>query len=339
MDGLRGLACAIVLAVHSVALTLPDLDLYIRGTGKVGVWLFFVLSAYLLTDGLLANHRARDLVQYGINRAFRILPPLAVAVSIYLLFKGGGITDAAVALDTTTLKAGPNHFWTIPTEFKFYLALPVIVLLMVAAERALKHAGLVLLVFLVLALTALFQPAFAPDNPITPRYFAVVFGCGIGAAWLASKYVFAVPSWLPWASLGGVALTIALFKSGWVSDPLTSLSDKHYILGPLWALVLIGTLNAASKWRAGVASGPLRFIGRCSFSIYLYHWLIMESASRLAPWYVAIPVSLALSVAAGYLGWLLVERPSYRLRFLPRTIYEYLRRRLSKPKNVPLTRS
>jgi len=40
-DGIRGLACLMVLFVHITAITFPETHPYLRGTGKIGVWLFF----------------------------------------------------------------------------------------------------------------------------------------------------------------------------------------------------------------------------------------------------------------------------------------------------------
>jgi hypothetical protein len=43
-DGLRGLACMIVVSVHASSLVLPETFPYLVGTGKIGGWLFFVLN-------------------------------------------------------------------------------------------------------------------------------------------------------------------------------------------------------------------------------------------------------------------------------------------------------
>lgn len=54
-DGIRGLACLLVLCTHLPGFFLPDYGKYVTGTGKYGVWLFFVLSAFLLTSRFKAT--------------------------------------------------------------------------------------------------------------------------------------------------------------------------------------------------------------------------------------------------------------------------------------------
>lgn len=337
VHGLRGLACLIVLVIHSVGGALPWTDPYIRGTGKIGVWLFFVLSAFLLTSGLVRKHRASNMAQYGLNRVLRILPPLAVAALVYFLMGKGGVTSGDIALGIVTLREGPNHFWTIPVEFKFYVVLPVAVLAMLAAERIVgRYAGLALLVASALAWTYFNPPTDTPDNPLTPRYFAVVFGSGVAAAWLIERYGFKPPTWLPWGALACIALVVVSFKSGLAGDPITGLVDKHYVFGPLWALVLMGTLGSVTVWSTLVAIKPLQVIGQWSFSIYLYHWLVVELLSPLAPWFITIPTTIALSITAGWLGHVAVERPFYALRRLPRSVYDHLRGRVTQTKDVSL---
>lgn len=59
-DGIRGLACLLVLCTHLPGFFLPDYGKYVTGTGKYGVWLFFVLSAFLLTSRLKPRGLARE---------------------------------------------------------------------------------------------------------------------------------------------------------------------------------------------------------------------------------------------------------------------------------------
>lgn len=52
-DGIRGLACLIVLCTHAVAMFFNSTYMALAGMGKVGVWLFFVLSAFLCNNSKL----------------------------------------------------------------------------------------------------------------------------------------------------------------------------------------------------------------------------------------------------------------------------------------------
>lgn len=77
MDGLRALACLIVLCIHATSgnSSFQELGVSLRGTARIGVWLFFVLSAQLLTLRLLAAPLTPSAVMhYGIGRLLRIYP-------------------------------------------------------------------------------------------------------------------------------------------------------------------------------------------------------------------------------------------------------------------------
>jgi peptidoglycan/LPS O-acetylase OafA/YrhL len=79
LDGIRGVACLIVLVLHCVGFSgiFPSIfgDGGMVGIPKVGVWLFFVLSAFLLTlkhlDGPFSIEALTD---YSVSRFLRIVP-------------------------------------------------------------------------------------------------------------------------------------------------------------------------------------------------------------------------------------------------------------------------
>ena len=124
-DGIRGLACVIVLALHTIVISFPDTFPYVVGCPKIGVWLFFVLSSFLLTYQLeKRGFNWRSLADYGVGRFLRIIPAFAVVVVLYRIFGTAGINtwnDVWLAL---TFQHGYVHLWTIPVEFKAYALIP-----------------------------------------------------------------------------------------------------------------------------------------------------------------------------------------------------------------------
>lgn len=86
-EGMRGIACLIVVILHDTGPFIPAIAQYTRGTEKYGVWIFFVLSAFLLTCKILDNERSLPaLGSYYISRTFRIIPPFIVAAYTYYIF-------------------------------------------------------------------------------------------------------------------------------------------------------------------------------------------------------------------------------------------------------------
>lgn len=124
LDGIRGLAILFVLGAHSNFIS--------AGFGATGVWLFFVLSGYILSYKLLLSFQntrfISESISFFIIRIFRILPIYYFVLFIYTiviwnnnfkLFQMHILFEQAIWL-----------FWTIKTEMLFYLFLPIIVALL-----------------------------------------------------------------------------------------------------------------------------------------------------------------------------------------------------------------
>ena len=137
LDGLRGLAVLFVLLSHaSKHFPVIHPALNFRGAGKFGVYLFFLLSAYLLDRqiALAMRHGERNYWgNYFLRRVLRVYPLFTVALVLHLLLTRLGITtvietwqDVAAHL---MLREGKGVFWSIPVEMTYYLVSPVILLI------------------------------------------------------------------------------------------------------------------------------------------------------------------------------------------------------------------
>jgi len=153
LDGLRGLAVAAVVAFHLDRL----------GGGFLGVDLFFVLSGYLITSLLLAEHAASGAIGLGrfwARRARRLLPALFLVVAVVALliatltppgerpgFRGDALATLGYVANWHALAdeggywdmfAQPSpldHMWSLAIEEQFYVAWPLAVLALVALAR------------------------------------------------------------------------------------------------------------------------------------------------------------------------------------------------------------
>lgn len=130
--------------------------------GQSGVILFFVLSAFLLTRPFLPRADApieTDLRQqrpsvsrFYLNRVIRILPLYYFAVLIAFLVLGNAEASFLSLLfvaDNNVLKPFSPVWWSLRTEFQFYLAMGIgVVLLRSTRTRAFFLAGAALFVIL-----------------------------------------------------------------------------------------------------------------------------------------------------------------------------------------------
>jgi len=148
----RGFACFCVVLAHVAGDLTPgeaiisvhgyDLTWLIRTTGALGVWLFFVLSGYLMGKGFYAGRYEstfKGSLRFYRNRLLRIYP-----LYVFSIFAVWGMTIRHFPFDTENLKTvihllcfsyyGWTYFpntilWTISTEFRFYLLVPFLFIL------------------------------------------------------------------------------------------------------------------------------------------------------------------------------------------------------------------
>jgi peptidoglycan/LPS O-acetylase OafA/YrhL len=345
LDGLRGIAVTLVVLSHVSnvgAHLLPGLDL--GGIGKAGVFLFFVLSAFLLTRSLLLRapgelRSGRLWANYTLRRCLRIFPLFTLVVLVSWLgtlasaWLGSPIPaalvpfdlDAAGAWQHLTLRAGESVLWSIPVEFKYYGVLPIAALLLAALRRHLVAATLATAA--ALAAVALRWPAAASDiNTIRLGPYLPLFLLGSYAAFL-HQWLLARPDgpWLrrgaeavAWLAAAGVILTFPLVYQA-VIDPDSAASHFHRsfaLYGALWSAFLLGTLHGTGGWRAVLRWPPLRYLGFISFGVYLWHLGARDTVRQLLPLPDALDgvATLGLAVAIASATYIAVERPCMRVR-------------------------
>lgn len=326
MDGLRAIACLIVVLLHLRFFTygpltfqwtdwVPEGTGFLTGVPKIGVWLFFSLSAFLLSLELLNGLSIQRLYTYSVGRILRIAPPFLIALIVYRVI---GTTDIVSWKDvwlSFSLQTSTSHLWTIAPEFIFYLFLPFIIAIALAGRRISGVVGAIFAILLTLGLAvAIWPPGNTPPSSMWTGWYAINFLSGVVAACSIRFLPLASPSLARLLLAFGLFVIIAFtitVKAGLILDPDQGLVDKHYVFGPMWSLVIYGAYIAPPRLLAGSALGT---IGRWSFSIYLYHWGIGIWAGRLLPSAPALLVAVCGSILAGYLGYRLIERPAYSLR-------------------------
>ncbi|MFI4868092.1 MAG: acyltransferase family protein [Steroidobacterales bacterium] len=336
IDGLRGIAVALVVLFHS---HVPGF-----GGGYVGVDVFFVISGYLITLLLIGSSaqplRAR-LANFYLRRARRILPALlvvsliaAAAASIILLpwaLARFGKYLAATALLLTNIAAwtdrqgyfqnfGENvallHFWSIAIEEQFYLIYPISLLLI--SRYLPRHPTPALLVLAAASFTACVWASY--HRPVANYYLAPSrsWELLLGAA-IATGREDLIRSRFAGELLAIAALVTLGSSAGWYSA--ATRYPGLYTLAPCAAtaaLILTGRQRPTLAARL-LSLRPLVFTGLISYSLYLWHFVILA----LFTYYYILKVSAA-GVAAligsmyivACLSWKWVEAPIRRRTLL-----------------------
>jgi peptidoglycan/LPS O-acetylase OafA/YrhL len=310
LDGLRGLAILIVVAAHG-----PVIPMEMPLFGQSGVFLFFVLSAFLLSRQLYnSGLTPATLTRYFVARVFRIYP-VFIPVLAYEVLVGFDFTHPIppdLAWRMLTLREGYFVYWTIVVEFQYYFVLPVVVWLFVLIgvkcwRVSLILAGIVLTLSLMRA--GNFDPAIA--NNVWLFLPCFLFGT-IAGLWAANAERISLPVYAPLLALLGIWLSLPTgFEMIWRQFTAAPLPLDwfpyvfHPIQGFLWTIVLLGCFHPF--WRTIFENPVLRFFGEISYSLYLFHqitWNWVLSAGRLMPagsfegdtmtfLYVAVPTLLA----------------------------------------------
>jgi peptidoglycan/LPS O-acetylase OafA/YrhL len=152
LNGLWGLAAIIVVLSHaSVAGYSPPPDVDFSGNGKAGVYLFFLLSSFLLSRPFfhrgLSSYSQVNLSKYWKRRISRVYPlyffyivGFGLATFAVTRYTSGNLGAFEFSLIDVTrqllLLEGRGVTWTIIVEFKFYLLLPLVTYVVYRLENA-----------------------------------------------------------------------------------------------------------------------------------------------------------------------------------------------------------
>jgi len=336
LEGIRGMAVVLVVLSHmSASQVYLHPSLSFRGAGTIGVYLFFVLSSFLLTRQFLLRPPTtllwtRYWGDYALRRVARIYPLYTLALLSTAVWP-----LASLALAGKTAPSIPRHlllldgykiFWTIPVEMKFYALLPVLLvgLQVVAGGRAWR--GVAFLMLFLFAASMLLPPDGDPRRSVAlADYLSLfVFGSASAVCWqgLERRPLPVAVRWTCDASAAVLLVAIvAPWSVGWDLDSSRRVagavfgSDTSWF-GAAWALFLLATLAGGGIARRVFETAPLRVAGIVSFSAYLWHMPILESLRRpVAAEFgssMTAPFVLVVIAAASMLSYVVVERPAIR---------------------------
>ncbi|MDI7275758.1 MAG: acyltransferase, partial [Anaerolineae bacterium] len=301
LDGLRALAVIPVLLYHADPRCLPG--------GFLGVEVFFVLSGYLITSLLLAEWQTSgriDLPRFWLRRARRLLPALIVLIVAVLGFAVLALPEEVAALRGDVAAAAAyvtnwylvlshkpyfqtvgrpsllKHLWSLAVEEQYYLLWPV---LFAGGMRLVRRRWMLPLVLAGALASGLWMAILQQAGADPSRLY---YGTDTRAASLLGGGALAL-AWPPGAVVGRVGrgravLDLAgLGALGLLAACCVRLDEFQPLLyRGGFALVGLGTLGLiAIVARPGarlvaplLGSGPLRWLGVRSYSIYLWHWPI-----------------------------------------------------------------
>lgn len=340
IDGIRAIAILSVVLYHAGIGALPG--------GFTGVDIFFVVSGYLIGGHIFSEIRQGrfSFARFYQRRVRRILPAFYVVLCFTFVFglvllSPVELTDFSKSAIAAVFSASNVHFlrysnyfqqsselnpllmtWSLGVEEQFYIVIP---LLMLAAAK-MRRSLLLPAIAAICVLSFLFawrQVHVAPDKAfyLLPSR---AWELGVGVAWAVGETMrnrTIVPARWAWpASVCGI---------GAMLTPVFLLKSTMPFPGPSAAASVLGTalvLGSPSSWISRrILSLPwLVFIGRISYSWYLWHWpliafLRVASGGPMRP--EAGAVALALSFVLAILSYYLVEQPFRKSSLAPAPLF------------------
>lgn len=365
IDLLRGISIILVV-IHHVGLRIPLKDSVLSTllpprvissfslAGNEAVFIFFVISGFLITSNSLA--RWGSLAQIKIRsfyarRASRILPCLIILIAVLSVLHLAGVEDyvikkegqslfgaifSALGLHLNWYEANTGYLpgnwdvlWSLSIEEVFYLGFPIVCIL-------LRRKSILLPLLILFALSLPITRAAIVDNKIwrSKAYLPGMAGISMGVAGaLIAEHLRHVKSWLiiSLAAIGSLGIITAICFEDYIWP---------YLGNGIFLLLTASTISLllAFYWQSIdgdpyviPGTGWIRSFGRLSYEIYLTHmfiiWPVVHSFKTYAEgsrwgvlWY---PPAIAISWLLGWFVAKFISIPSDR----------FLRQRFMKSKH------
>ena len=339
LDVLRTVAVLLVLGRHY------DLFDAYRRIGWTGVDLFFVLSGFLISGLLFTDFRKAGRIHMGrflIRRGFKIYPPfyaLIAATALVYSIDRGHLREGRLLSELFFLQSYlPSmwwHTWSLAVEEHFYVLLPILLILLARLSRnredpfralpwmllAVATAGLALRLWVCRAGPRPIEIIYYPSHMNVDSLLSGVvlsYFCYFRPAVFTS--LMSIPRWVL-LLVGLCLITPCLFLDLATSVFIQTVGHPMLFLGYGALLILALRWGSNTLPARGPAGNSLAFIGRHSYSIYLWHvpvsWgIVLLSQRRWLPanGVVQFLIYAGGSLVLGILMARLIEVPALMMR-------------------------
>ena len=353
IDGLRAIAVISVIIYHLNENWLPG--------GFLGVDIFFVISGFLITGIIITEiqQNSFSFKQFYTRRIKRIYPAfitvmalvsfIASAIFIYNDFnKLRKTIELAIAFLSNfylgltqgyfDLSANENpalHIWSLAVEEQYYLIFPLILTLAYKNFREIKVLFIITLILFFILLSTSFIPAsFYKEVLHQPniyylsnlRFPELLVGSLLAIYHCSNKIQLSTQVSNILAILSTLLLFSCLFL---MNNDIAFIPGVTLILPCIFTALVIYTTSQNNIIKLCLSNKAIVFIGKISYSLYLYHWIFIALA-----YYItgekqinnqSIAIVTVLTIIFSVLSYYLIEQPirKSKLTFKQSFLYIY----------------
>ena len=309
LDGIRGLAILLVLFDHlfwsnsNSGNRFFDFINVIRDSSFVGVNLFFALSGFLITGILIDTlHVPHFFKTFYARRVLRIFPlyygvlilMLLFTKPLHLIWNGWQYFFLTYTSNLALWPRPPlilphfniNHFWSLQVEEQFYLVWPFVVYRVRNLKTLLRIIVVTCIVVLLIRVGLVagrpyFHNIYLPYSPTFSCIDNLLFGCGLCVLLRTSvrNQVIKLAPWI-FAGCALIVLCAAIVNNGLRWQTSFFIPTLGFSLIGIASASLIGmTLRSGTYTEYFFRNKVLRFFGKYSYGLYVYHYSISASLS------------------------------------------------------------
>lgn len=354
IDGLRAIAVISVIIYHLN-------ENWLSG-GFLGVDIFFVISGFLITGIIITEiqQNSFSLKQFYTRRIKRIYPAFITVMalvsfiaSVIFIYNDFNKLRKTIELAITflsnfylgltqgyfDLSANENpvlHIWSLAVEEQYYLIFPLILILAYKKFREIKVLFIItLILFFILLATSFVSANFYKEVLHQPniyylsnlRFPELLVGSLLAIYHnLSNKVQLSKQVNNILAILSTLLLFSCLFL---MNNDIAYIPGITLILPCIFTALIIHTTSQNNIVKLCLSNKAIVFIGKISYSLYLYHWIFIAFA-----YYItgekqinnqSIAIVIVLTIIFSVLSYYLIEQPirKSKLNFKQSFLYIY----------------
>jgi peptidoglycan/LPS O-acetylase OafA/YrhL len=283
IDALRGISVFLVVIFHFFPEALPG--------GFVGVDVFFVISGFIITNLINTEIDQKEffVARFYARRIKRLFPSLIFVFAFVIIFGwfflyqdeflllGNHLYASAFFYQNISLieeigyfDVGAHykqllHFWSLSIEEQYYVFWPILLVLL---RKSLISPVIVLLPVFFCSFLYLVYSSNQIDSGVFFHSLSRVLELSLGSLLAVSGYKVK-RQYSKWTfSLGLLMISYAaLYFSGEISK-----LAYHTLIPVVGAILIISSNVRLTSW------GGFLWLGKISYSLYLWHWVLLSSA-------------------------------------------------------------